>query len=109
MDDAFKHLNSFLVVYIDDILISSNTLNEHRKHLNLFIETAIKGGICLSERRSIIEKETIECLGFEVGTNGISLQPHISTRKLMSILISLELKNKFKILRLIKLCKILYS
>jgi len=30
MDNAFKHLNSFLVVYVDDILISSATLEEHR-------------------------------------------------------------------------------
>ena len=26
MDDVFKHLNSFLIVYVDDILISSDTL-----------------------------------------------------------------------------------
>ena len=95
MENAFKHLNSFLVVYIYDILISSNTLNEHRKHLNLFIETAIKGGICLSERRSIIEKETIECLGFEVGTNEISYNL-IYQERLMNVLMNLELKYKFK-------------
>jgi len=109
MDNAFKQLNNFLIVYVDDIVISSNALDEHRKHLNLFIEATIKEGICLSKKKVVIEKEKIEFLGFELGTNGISLQPHISTRKLMNILISLELKNKFKILRLIKLRKILYS
>jgi len=56
VDNTFKHLNSFLVVYVDDILISSNTL-DYRKHLNLFIETAIKEGICLNEKKVVIEKE----------------------------------------------------
>ena len=32
VDDAFKHLNSFLVVYIDDILMSSTTLEGHQNH-----------------------------------------------------------------------------
>ena len=78
MDNALKHLNNFLIVYVDDILISSITLEEHRKHVNIFIETTIKEGICLNEKKAIIEKEKIEFLGVEVGTNGISLQPHIS-------------------------------
>ena len=57
MDYAFKHLNSFLVVYVDDILISSDTLEEHREHLNMFLETAVKEGICLSEEKAVIERE----------------------------------------------------
>ena len=52
MDDAFKHLHSFLVVYVDDILISSNALEEQRIHLNAFLETVVKEGICLSEKKS---------------------------------------------------------
>ena len=52
MDDVLKHLNSFLIVYVDDILISSETLEEHREHLNTFLETTLKEGICLSEKKS---------------------------------------------------------
>ena len=33
MDNAFKHLNSFLVVYVDDKFVSSTTLEEHRGYL----------------------------------------------------------------------------
>ena len=53
MDNAFKHLNNFLVVYVDDILLSSDTLEEHRNHLNTFLETAIKEGICLREKKKL--------------------------------------------------------
>lgn len=63
MDDAFKHLNSFLVVYVDDILINSKTLEEH---LKIFAETAIKEGICLNEKKAMIEQEKTEFLGFEL-------------------------------------------
>ena len=52
MDNAFKHLNSFLVIYVDDILISSTTIKEHREHLQLFAETAIKEGFCLSKEKN---------------------------------------------------------
>jgi len=34
-------------------------LDEHRKHLNPFIETAIKEGICLSEKKVVIENKKL--------------------------------------------------
>ena len=49
-------------------MLSSNTLKEHRKHLNLFIETTIKEGSCLGENKAVIEKEKIKYLGFKVGS-----------------------------------------
>ena len=57
MDNAIKHLNSFLVVYVDDILISLDTLEEHRNHLNAFLKTIIEEDICLSDKKAVIEKE----------------------------------------------------
>ena len=95
MDNAFKHLNSFLVVYVDDILINSYTLEEHREHLKVFAETAIKEGICISEKKATIEQEKIKFLGFELGSNGISLQAHIS-RKVSEYPDKLRLENKCK-------------
>ena len=80
MDDECKHLNSFLVVYVDDILINFNSLEEHREHLKTFAETIIKEGICLSEKKATIEQENIELLGFELGSGGIFLQNHISRK-----------------------------
>ena len=82
MDNAFRHLNSFLVAYVDNILISSTTLEEYWERLQQFTETAIKEGICLSEKKATAEQEKIEFLGFELRSNGISLQNHIS-RKIM--------------------------
>jgi len=106
MDNAFKHLNSFLFFYVDDILISSQTLEEHHEHLKIFAETAIKEGICLSEKKTTIEQERIEFVGFELGLNGISLQAHIS-RKISEY--PDELRTKKQIQGLFRLCKFLYS
>ena len=57
MDNSFEHLNSFLVVYVDDILISCQALEEHHEHLKTFAQTAIKEGICLREKKATTEQE----------------------------------------------------
>ena len=95
MDNAFKNLSSFLVVYVDDILISSTMLEEHREHLHQFAEIAIKEGICLSEKKATIEQEKIDFLGFKLGCNGISLQNHIS-RKIMEYPDNLRTKKQIQ-------------
>ena len=48
-------MNSFLLVYADDIVISSKTLEEHREHLRTFVKTIVKEGIYLSEKKATIE------------------------------------------------------
>jgi hypothetical protein len=35
MDKAFKDLKDFCVVYKDDILVFSKTMEEHKKHLKI--------------------------------------------------------------------------
>ena len=59
MDNAFEHLSSFLVLYVDDILISSKTLQEHREHLKTFAETAKKKGIFLVKRKPLLNKKKL--------------------------------------------------
>jgi hypothetical protein len=38
MDKIFKDLKDFCVVYIDDILVFSKTIEEHKKHLKIICE-----------------------------------------------------------------------
>jgi len=35
IDNAFKHLNSFTIVYVNDILVNSKSLEEHREYLKV--------------------------------------------------------------------------
>lgn len=52
MDNVFKHLYLFCLVYVDDILITSSTPEEHQEHLQLFAQTVQKHGIVLSQKKS---------------------------------------------------------
>ena len=61
MDKIFKYYN-YIIVYVDDILIASETLEDHRKHLREFVNICIKEGIVLSERKAVIEQKKIEFL-----------------------------------------------
>lgn len=56
MDNTFKEFNEFLIVYIDDILICSNTKEEHRNHLIQFLNECKNEGIVFSKKKVIIEK-----------------------------------------------------
>lgn len=80
MDQIFRKLKDFCIVYVDDILIYSETLEEHIKHLEQFIKTIDQHGILLSEKKSEIFKNKIEYLGYKIDKEGIQLQDHIVTK-----------------------------
>jgi hypothetical protein len=45
MNDIFNAHSKFCIVYIDDILIFSNSINHHFKHLYIFFHTAQQNGL----------------------------------------------------------------
>lgn len=63
MEDLFKDY-SFIIVYIDDLLIFSKDINEHKKHLEKFYEVVFKHGLVLSASpdKFIIAQTRIEYL-----------------------------------------------
>ena len=65
MEDIFREYN-WALVYIDDILIFSHSLQEHLKHLQKFYKLVYKHGLVLSEPKMEIGKTEIEFLGFRV-------------------------------------------
>lgn len=47
MNRVFKpFLDKFLVVFVDDILVYSNSLAEHVKHLRIVLETLLQRELC---------------------------------------------------------------
>ena len=73
MDKIFKDY-PFLYVHVDDILIASDSIEEH---LNAFSDLCLKHGIGLSEKKAKIGLKEIEFLGLEINGEGIKMQPHI--------------------------------
>jgi len=48
MNDIFRDfLDEFLVVYLDDMLIYSDNLKEHRKHVQMVLERLREAGLFL--------------------------------------------------------------
>lgn len=76
MDSIFKDYD-FIFVYVDDVLILSDNIESHLKHLDIFIELCIKNGLALSEKKTKLIQEQIEFLGMKIDGKGIELQSHI--------------------------------
>ena len=68
---------SFVLVSIDDILVFSQTFQEHLKHLELIFEKLISHGLIVSKKKLKLFKTQIEFLGLELEDGQIKLQDHI--------------------------------
>ena len=68
----FKYLDDFLVFWMDDLVIYSQTEGEHLKHIQLVFEKFHKAGIKLKMSKSEFFKNGIECLGHLVSRKEVS-------------------------------------
>lgn len=80
MDHIFKEY-PFILVYIDDILVMSKTVEEHQQHLNTLYELLDQNGLVLSpsEKKMQIAVDEVNFLGVVIKNGHISLQQHILT------------------------------
>ena len=60
MDEIFKELKDFGVVYINNILVFSKTREKHKHHLKIVCDKFIENGIILSPKKIEIEKIEIK-------------------------------------------------
>nr|WGH47421.1 polyprotein [Theobroma cacao] len=77
MDNCFKGTDAFIAVYIDDILVFSNSEAEHNSHLQQMLSICQENGLILSPTKMKIAQPEIEFLGAIIGNSRIKLQPHI--------------------------------
>ena len=77
MDNIFKPHADFCIVYIDDILVFSKTMNEHLKHLDQVCKLIVQKGIILGQKKIHLVKYEIDFLGIHVKDGEIRLQEHI--------------------------------
>jgi len=75
MDDIFEDLISegVVVVYLDDILIFTETLEEHRKVTRCVLELLEKHKLYLRPDKCEFEKTTVEYLGVIISHNSVSM------------------------------------
>jgi hypothetical protein len=66
MNDILNDYQEFSIVYLDDILVFSKSLNEHFDHLEKFFEIIKNNGLVLSARKMKLFQVNVRFLGFNI-------------------------------------------
>ncbi|XP_030923368.1 uncharacterized protein LOC115950286 [Quercus lobata] len=66
MNEIFNPFSSHTIVYIDDVLIFSESLDKHWKHLRTFFQTIKKNGLVVSAPKIKLFQTSIRFLGFDI-------------------------------------------
>lgn len=74
-DILHEFIGKFAYVYIDDVLIFSNTEEEHIEHISLVIDALHKANMKISDEKSHFFKGTIEFLGHIITHGRITVDP----------------------------------
>jgi uncharacterized membrane protein YhaH (DUF805 family) len=63
MNDIFNTHSKFCIVYIDDVLIFSNSINQHFKHLHIFFHTSQQNGLVVFKSKISLFQTRVRFLG----------------------------------------------
>ena len=69
------YLDLFVSAYIDDILVYSNSLKEHRKHVRTVLEALREAGLQLDIDKCEFHTTEVLYLGLIITMNGIRIDP----------------------------------
>jgi len=70
-----QFLDDFCTAFLDDILIYSNTLEEHKKQVYNVLKALSDAGLHLKPEKCHFHKQEVKYLGFNIGTNGVRMDP----------------------------------
>jgi len=66
MNDIFTPYTNFIIVYIDDVLVFSNTIDQHFKHLQIFISVMERNSLAASASKLVLFQTKIRFLGHNI-------------------------------------------
>lgn len=69
------YLRKFVLVFMDDILIYSSTLEEHIKHLTLVFQTLADNQFFIKASKCETAKQQLEYLGHLISGSGVATEP----------------------------------
>ncbi|GAA5865997.1 hypothetical protein JCM1840_003369 [Sporobolomyces johnsonii] len=76
LNDTFRpFLDSFVIVYLDDILVYSRTQEEHDRHVRQVLETMRTAKLYAKAEKCSFEEGSTEYLGFIVDVDGVRMDP----------------------------------
>ena len=62
-----------MVVYIDDILIYTETEEEHAKLVTKVLQALMNAGLCISLEKSVFHVQKVEFLRYVIGVEGVMM------------------------------------
>jgi hypothetical protein len=76
MNDIFHDVtDQFCIVYLDDILIYSDNVEDHNEHVRLVLTRLLKNKLYAKAEKCQFLRESIEFLGYIISKNGIGMDP----------------------------------
>ena len=76
-----EYIGRFIHVYLDDIFVFSNTLEERERHLQLVLDALMKAEFYLEHEKCDLYAEQLDCLGHMIDERGV----HADTDKMARI------------------------
>ena len=74
MNDIFSDvLDVFVVIYLDNILIYSDNIDNHKKHVKKVLKRLWENWLYTSPTKCIFHQDRIEFLGFVLGVDGLRM------------------------------------
>jgi hypothetical protein len=69
------YLDIFCIAYLDDILIYSDSMEEHRKHVHMVLRQLRDIGLTLKPSNREFHMKKIEYLGYIISPTGLQIDP----------------------------------
>ncbi len=69
------YLDKFVVAYLDDVLIFSRTLDEHRQHVRTVLDKFREHKLYAKKSKCEFFRREVKFLGFIVGADGVKVDP----------------------------------
>ena len=71
MDTILKRHSAFSFCFIDDIIVFSETEEQHREHLQIIFDQLANYGLKINVKKSIFSKQNLDFLGYRVDRYGV--------------------------------------
>jgi hypothetical protein len=70
-----EYIDNFVIVYLDDILIYSNTLEEHEQHVHQVLETLQAANLLVEPEKCQFHVQEVNFLGHIISPGQIKMDP----------------------------------